>query len=734
MEDEWEETKRELVSYFSQNEMMWSNVGRADGVSGWGQQGSLPSDARRLNAAFALAGEVSESMKRKMLEYARRILELNERRKQKQPYPLAFRLGQASLSVGTGDASQKAIKNCWDLVQSIMSEDVNPTSGESKSDPTLEAEYSSQRGPQGSLKVPVLKHWLQGSCHFLEEQYHSYIETFVRTQRVQAQVGSMPGREQTIAGFVHALLYGKPHWDRCEKPDNKNPIWAQIYYSLRSGQLDAASTFARQLGDKSPFYNWFSHWKSDPNHTLPQEIANQVQSEYRKLSSHDPYKSLVFNLIGQCDPMRSHDDIYKFATEDYMWFKLNMVIVDDVPMGSPALLAAVASSASSPSFGMPSSATPAFTLSHFQQLITSYGPDHFSNPLLYFQILMLSLQFETAIQFLESTGQFPVETLHFALALYYYGALHIPDQPLTAPLMGHQQKAPFWNIVRHLTQYVRNFEDSNVLASLNYLYIIRQENVRNLCIRDLLTDTEQFSLLLGDVHPDGTRQPGYLEAFVSQNDWREIVSLAATAYEQAGKYEDAMSLFDAAMYYDKVVELITKQLSRILTGNGPERQRLIEYAAARYEKYDRDPSRGPLQELRGDKAWAVSLASFRMLLQLCDFIDLYHSAKYHEALDTIANLGLLPFENAAIETCTANFKNVSDPVRRNFAEILLAAMTCLYRMFIQIKDEGLNAEREAFLRSLKLRAKALVTFTGLINFRMPADTQSRLVRMEASMT
>jgi len=759
MEDEWEATKRELVCYFSQNEVLWRGGGKGDGASGWGQQAALPNEARRLNAAFAGGSDMSEGVKRKMLEYARRVLELNERRKQEKPYPLAYSFSRAAVTVGAGDASQKGLKNCWDLVQNLMAEDVSQ-SGESKVDPPSEGEYEKERRLQGGPSARVLKHWLNGARSFLEEQYFAFIENFVKThQRKDIYIGSMPGTDTLLQAFTQAMLKsnaasattaaggagGASLWDRCEKPDGVNPIWAQIYYSMRSGQLETAERFARLLGDKSQFFKWYVQYRIDPNHILPSDLSVQVMAEYRRLSSHDPFMHLVYNLVGQCDPMRSHDGIHPFATEDYMWIKLNMVTVDEISANGGisasaaaqlAQLAHASSSATSPSFGMPAaSSIPNFTLSHFQNLITEYGPEHFSNPILYFQILMLSLQFETAIQFLESTGQFPVETLHFALTLYYYGALNLPDNPLTAPLHGHQQRQPFWNIIRHLTQYIRNLDNSNVLASLNYLYVIRTPDVRNLCIRDLLTDTQEFSLLLGSVNSDGTRQPGYLEKFVSQEDWREIVSLAAVAYEQAGKYDDSIALFDAASYYDKVVDLITKQLSRILTGSGPERQRLIDYAAARFERYDSEMGRAGFQsDLRGEKVWSNALSSFRMLLQLCVFFDLYHASKYHEALDIIADIGLVPFDHSQIESCSGTFKNISDPVRRNFAEIVLATMTCLYRMFIIIKEEGLNAEREAFLRALKVKAKTIVTFTGMINFRIPADTQSRLVRMEASMT
>lgn len=58
-------------------------------------------------------------------------------------------------------------------------------------------------------------------------------------------------------------------------------------------------------------------------------------------------------------------------------------------------------------------------------------PAHFnpkgSNPLLYFQVLLLSQQFEKAVHYLLVNEDFRIEGVHFAIALYHYGLLHQPD-------------------------------------------------------------------------------------------------------------------------------------------------------------------------------------------------------------------------------------------------------------------------------------------------------------------
>lgn len=99
-----------------------------------------------------------------------------------------------------------------------------------------------------------------------------------------------------------------------------------------------------------------------------------------------------------------------------------------------------------------------YTLSALQALLLEFGPDHFGarrqNPFLYFLVLLLSVQFERvrsvrrvwtagptvecvaalacsrgprqAIEFLVTTTSHRVEAVHFGIALFYYGLLHVP--------------------------------------------------------------------------------------------------------------------------------------------------------------------------------------------------------------------------------------------------------------------------------------------------------------------
>ncbi len=101
-----------------------------------------------------------------------------------------------------------------------------------------------------------------------------------------------------------------------------------------------------------------------------------------------------------------------------------------------------------------------------------------------------------------------------------------------------------------------------------------------------------------------------------------------------------------------------------------------------------------------------------------------------------------------MDPLVSNFRVLQDEVRRNVPDLLLAAMTILFAQHRQAKGGAAAAGgaqlgqpgqprpqdgRERHLDSLREKAKALITFAGMIPYRMPGDTNARLVQMEVLM-
>ena len=87
----------------------------------------------------------------------------------------------------------------------------------------------------------------------------------------------------------------------------------------------------------------------------------------------------------------------------------------------------------------------------------------------------------------------------------------------------------------------------------------------------------------------------------------------------------------------------------------------------------------------------------------------------------------------------ATFRMLSDEVRRNIPDILLATMNILFTKHKDSKNSapsrGINQDggRSRHQEMLRDQAKAIITFAGMIPYRMPGDTNARLVQMEVLM-
>jgi nuclear pore complex protein Nup93 len=72
-----------------------------------------------------------------------------------------------------------------------------------------------------------------------------------------------------------------------------------------------------------------------------------------------------------------------------------------------------------------------YRLADVQNHVSSYGSEYFdreeSNPWIYFKILLMTLQFEKAIDYLYKQKRLRLETVHFAIGLAYHGLLRIPQ-------------------------------------------------------------------------------------------------------------------------------------------------------------------------------------------------------------------------------------------------------------------------------------------------------------------
>ncbi|XP_035209055.1 nuclear pore complex protein Nup93-like isoform X2 [Stegodyphus dumicola] len=563
---------------------------------------------------------------------------------------------------------------------------------------------------------------------YLEKKYFEYIQAIVYGNLQQAQLGPRPGPYYIIRSFLKMKMPVPPAGLEDGLIDG-NPVWAVIYYCLRCGKIDAAVNACKNAGDSlREFIPFLVEYEENEGTRLKPNSESQINLQYRRTvrSSTDPFKRATYCVLG-CVHGDSIPEVMD-KTDDYLWLKLCLLRPEETEAGTL----------------LPKDK---LTFASLQsQLLEEYGETYFNayqQPFLYFQVLFLTTQFEAAIEFLFRMESLRCHAVHVAIVLYELNLLALPPNS-QAPLLSkvNADKPPMrrLNLSRLIMMYTKKFEVTDPREALQYFYILRDlKSSRGIslfmaCVSELVLETKEHEMLLGKIEPDGCRKPGAIDKFLT--DTQAIIEIVATDSENKGLYEDAIKLYDLAKKHDKVIEILNKLLSQVvpqMNVEGSNRQRLESLALTIAERY----------KTQGHTASPETAGTFFLLLDLMAFFNYYHKNQHIEALDRIKSLRLLPFDVQEVEQKVTAFSTYSEEVRRNFPDVLLATMNILYSEYKKTKKSmsinpdqrylNENISQEKYIAYLRAQASALITFAGMIPYRMPGDTNARLVQIEVLM-
>ena len=71
-----------------------------------------------------------------------------------------------------------------------------------------------------------------------------------------------------------------------------------------------------------------------------------------------------------------------------------------------------------------------------------------------------------------------------------------------------------------------------------------QQDLFNVCVSELVMESQEFEMILGKIQPDGSRKPGCIDKF--QKETSSVIDFVAQEAEEKGLYEDAIRLYDLA--------------------------------------------------------------------------------------------------------------------------------------------------------------------------------------------
>jgi nuclear pore complex protein Nup93 len=623
------------------------------------------------------------------------------------------------------------------------------------------------------------------SRKWLEQSYLEWLKNHVRGRRMQ--IGGIPTVHMEVDAMIRLRFKRNDIWsvqwlDTSTVPDQA--FWAHVFLLIRCGLNHEALEYVKMnqkyLENTTDRYfaTYLSAWISSPDGILPKNLSDRLLTEWnghirdiladsRLPPRGDVFRFTLYKIIGQCE-MNSKNvkcDAVISSTDDYLW--LQLMLVRPTRRSDPPYQR--------------------YTMKDFATKMVSYGPSYFKSTSIYYMVLLLCGEFERAVEILSKDPAFAIDALHVAIALVYLGTLRVPVDPtvfnLTGSLLsitstppnadGSTSEVVTFDFARFLLSYVKRWSYSNSLESLQYIYtlgllggsssglksVTSQKAYTEMVyagIRDVILCTDSFLSILGEIRPDGTRSPGELDKFkslihlnTSEELADRIILPAAQAAETTGiagdgetMFSKTVQLYHLAGRYEYVITLLNRKLSELLCGH----QYFISSAADMNSTGAAFPSNSKnivelsqqLVSFYRSRPHLLSVISSKAL-DCCALLISLHKFMFEvqnkldvQALISLERLDILPLnpELLTVQRKVDLFRNIDDTVARVIPDVLVAAMTCLERLYNPPK----GAAKDSSTRdSLKMQAKAILMFAGCVQYRISGDVFATLNRLDVLM-
>lgn len=392
---------------------------------------------------------------------------------------------------------------------------------------------------QDPVKHRFQMEFVEQAKKYLEKQYRVFMQAVIAEHLRDSQRGGDPSNYKLIESFV-ALRFRNPNdliglQDRREENGKTIWPWPIVYFSLRCGDSKSALKILESaVPDQKEIIQALEEILKNPDGKVSSRIKSQIKMQYKqhKIRMSDPYKRAVFSLLGSANDQ--HNELTQ-SSDDYLWIQLCFIS------------------------NVSTDASDKLTLPALQTLILEqYGEKHFhanEQPHTYFQILVLTGQFEAAIEFLSRFERFRTHAVHIALAL---NELHLLSGPrnVQEPLLSVDIEDPKpirrLNIARLVMLYVSKFEISDPSEALHYYYFLRHltdsdgKNLFLSCVSDFVIENLNYELIFGKMQSNGLRSRGLIDQFDGVINIQQACSSIADSLIKKGLFEDAIRMYDLA--------------------------------------------------------------------------------------------------------------------------------------------------------------------------------------------
>lgn len=295
---------------------------------------------------------------------------------------------------------------------------------------------------------------------------------------------------------------------------------------------------------------------------------------------------------------------------------------------------------------------------------------------------------------------------------------------------------------RIISNYAQGFSKSDPQIAFHYLFSLTLQNSReyaNFChslVCNLALETKDFGTYLGTFRTDGTKCHGFLERYLGllnlRNEsefYQSIVLQAAKISENEGHVEDALNLYNLSKDYSSVLSLLSRKLSESMmkpSDNLAFYKDTCSHILGYYESLKSSTS--SVDPLKMDTC--------RLLLKLVDYFRLFSELKYEGALSAMETMNLVPLDGDTnlLGRRAESLKSLDDTVSRHFGEIIVSLMTCIVKLYESLKHSPyFDSAKQTKMQWLRKKSRVLLTFSGMVPFRMPQEIFAKLNRMDINL-
>ncbi|KIM52369.1 hypothetical protein SCLCIDRAFT_1164109 [Scleroderma citrinum Foug A] len=697
----------------------------------------------RGSLAVSTGPSLTLQMQSKMMVYDRVVCDLNSARLRGTSYPIIHHLMQAAASLNQESSAMQMNFNCNILVK-ITGEPpalppVEHAGAHILNAPLFERKYARVYlgGPESREAAGLRTQIAKGACEALEDQYWEAIERTIQARPMEARLGGDPSVSNKVRAFLGVKYYKNGQWeDRIEIVAGQ-PLWAKLFYLLRTGHaqeaLNEAIRCQAAIEHREPsFVSYFRSWIESPDRRLSKSHRDYLQSVYNAHMLHaataDPFKLALYKLLGRLEPSRRSVPHVTMTTEDWLWFQLAMV--DEEEEGG---------------------------LRGLTEALLSYGEHHFeaARKGVWASVLLMCGQFERAVAALWEHSETEIEAVHLAIALAYHGLLRVPPRAETSdlsPLTISPVSPPALSLSTLIWRYVRQFVKMDAKEALQYVYCVclaadqgngvgketlesAWELVRRIIV--LAHSGPAWDELVGGFRSDGTKFSGiieqgapllHLQSAAQYNE--QILVRAARECEENDRIPEAIKLYNLAGDYATVIACLAQALGNTLSLPSAENEKgkVIEKTAVEILRHYERMNRG----VGKDREAAVRL------LRVREAINAKHAGRPDLALEIMESTDLIPFDGdvAKITRRAEEFKDLHDALQRNLQVYLPLTMDCLAAVHRSIKESAAvtEATRQMTLTSLRKKSRSLMVFAGILKYRMSPDVYSYLARLDVEIS